>query len=112
MACPPAARRRRRRKSAEASWTCSGTESAPRRVRSAENEGAPRLFGCVARPVREELPVALRVDPLRTVELVVEAAGPGGHPDFVQGLLQVHDDLAAVREGERDHPADPLVVDV
>jgi hypothetical protein len=30
----------------------------------------------------------------------------------VQGLLQVDDDLAAVAEGEGDHAADPLAVDV
>ena len=70
------------------------------------------LLTRVAGEIREELAIALGVQPQAPVELVVEPAGAGGHPDLVQGLLQVHDDLAAVGESERDHPADPLVVDV
>jgi predicted small lipoprotein YifL len=30
----------------------------------------------------------------------------------MQGLLQVHDDLAAIAKSERDHSADPLVIDI
>jgi hypothetical protein len=48
----------------------------------------------------------------RAVELVVEAAGLGREPHLLQRLLQVDDDLAAVAEGQGDHAADPLVVDV
>jgi predicted small lipoprotein YifL len=33
-------------------------------------------------------------------------------PHLVQGLLQIDHDLAAVREGQSDHAAHPLVIDV
>jgi predicted small lipoprotein YifL len=36
----------------------------------------------------------------------------GGHPDFLQRLLQVDDDLAAVCKGQGDHAARTLVVDI
>ena len=77
-----------------------------------ELEGLPGLLAGIAAQVGEELAVALGVDPVRPVEPVMEAAGARGHPDLVQGPLQVHDDLAAVAEGDRHHPADALVVDV
>jgi predicted small lipoprotein YifL len=42
----------------------------------------------------------------------VKAPGARRHPDFVQGFLQVDDDLAAVRERQRHHASHSLIVDV
>ena len=35
-----------------------------------------------------------------------------GQPDFMQGLLQVDDDLTVVGKNQRHHGADPLVINV
>ena len=47
---------------------------------------------------------------MATIEFVVKAACSGGHPDFLQRLLQIYDDLAAVGKCQRDHAACALVV--
>src|SRR5690606_3543300 len=77
-----------------------------------ESQGPAGLLARAAAQVGEELALSLGVAPALAVELVVEAARAGGQPHLLQRLLQVHDDLAAVGKGERDHAADALVVDV
>src|SRR6478609_5355519 len=89
-------------RNAAASSTCSGTEF----------QRLAGLLAGVTAQVGKEFAAALAVAPGLAVELVVEAAGAGGEPHFLQRFLQVDDDLAAVLEGERDHSAHPLVVDV
>ena len=42
----------------------------------------------------------------------METTRSGSHPDLLQGFLQVDDDLAAIGEGQGDHAAAALVVDV
>jgi hypothetical protein len=42
----------------------------------------------------------------------MKTTGLGRQPDFLQGFLQVDDDLAAVREGQGDHGAHTLVVNI
>jgi predicted small lipoprotein YifL len=42
----------------------------------------------------------------------MKAARARSHPDFLQRLLQIDDDLAAVVKAQRDHAAGTLVVDV
>lgn len=54
----------------------------------------------------------LGVEPLSAIEFIVKSACFGGHPDFLQRLLQVDDDLAAVGKRQRDHAASALVVNV
>jgi hypothetical protein len=40
------------------------------------------------------------------------AARLGRQPYFMQGLLQIDNDLGPVGKGHRDHAAHPLVIDV
>jgi hypothetical protein len=42
----------------------------------------------------------------------VVAAGLGSHPDFMQGFLQIQDDLTAVGKAHSDHASRALVVDI
>ena len=42
----------------------------------------------------------------------MKTAGPRGQPYFLQGFLQVDDDLAAVFKRQRHHAAGALVVDI
>ncbi len=42
----------------------------------------------------------------------MKAAGPGGQPNFLQGFLQIDDDLAAVFKRQGHHAAGALVVNV
>ena len=92
---PPSARRRRPR-SATASSTCSATRRA--RAGSANSSGWPGLRGRLARQVGEKLLAGLGVDPGGAVVAEVIAARPRRQPDFLQRLLQVDDQLAAVAE--------------
>jgi hypothetical protein len=66
----------------------------------------------VAREVFKELALSFGVLPLPLFELVMVATRLGSQPHLMQGLLQIHNDLAAVTEREGDHAAHPLVVDV
>ena len=100
---------RRRRKSATASSTCSATES---RQPAANCSGWPACARRLARQVAEEFLAGLGVDPGAAVVPVVVAAGARRQPDFLQRLLQVDDQLAAVAKGDRDHAAHALVVDI
>src|SRR3954464_12584054 len=97
----PAPLRLPRRRSA-ASSTCSGIEF----------ERLAGLLAGMAAQVGEEFTAALAVAPRLAVELVVKAPAPRGEPHFLQRLLQVDDDLAAVLEAQCDHSTGPLVVDV
>ena len=60
----------------------------------------------------KEFALALGVQPLLAVEPVMKSTGAGSHPQLLQGFLKVHNDLAAVGKGERDHAAHPLVIDI
>ena len=71
-----------------------------------------RLGGGKAGQVFKEFPFAFGVLPQAILELVVIAARFGSHPNFVQRFLQIHNDLRAVAEGDGDHAAHTLVVDV
>lgn len=42
----------------------------------------------------------------------MESAAPGRQPDFMQGLLQVDDDLATVGKQQGDHAPGALVVNI
>ena len=42
----------------------------------------------------------------------MKTACSGRHPDFLQRFLQVDDDLASVRKGQRNHAAGALIVNV
>jgi predicted small lipoprotein YifL len=46
------------------------------------------------------------------IKAVMKATATGRQPHFVQGFLQIDDDLAAVGKGQSDHAANTLVVDV
>lgn len=96
-------RRLRPWKIARAFLTCSGTEEA---------QFQARLFAGASGQLAEELALALGIHPLLAVEFEVKTACPRSHPDFLQRLLQVDDDLAAVGKCEGDHTAHALVVDV
>lgn len=52
------------------------------------------------------------VAPLAAIEFIVKSACFGRHPDFLQRLLQVDDDLAAVGKRQGNHAARALVVNV
>ena len=102
---------------------CSGTDRAvvnsrvdalPRWRNSSSSE-SDRLACLLRRVLREslkKLALPFGVLPRLPVKLEVVAARARGQPHFVQGLLQVDDDLAAVGKGQGDHAAHALVVDV
>lgn len=90
-------------KTGAAFWTCSEID---------ELQGQTRLFAGKSGQLGEKFALAFGVHPTLSVKAVMEAPRAGGHPDFLKRLLQVHDDLAAVGKGERDHAAHALVVDV
>ena len=46
------------------------------------------------------------------IEFEVVATRTRGQPDFMQGLLQIDDDLAEVPKRQRNHAADALVINV
>lgn len=94
---------RLRRKTAAASWTCSGTE---------EGQRLSRLLAGAEGQLGEKFTRPFGVHPLLSIKPVVKSARPRGHPKFLQWLLQVHDNLTAVGESERDHATHPLIVDV
>ena len=92
-----------------------GAQPHPRSVQELGRRELQRLAGLhtgVARELGKELTLPLGVQPSSAVELEVVAARPGGQPHFVQRLLQVHDDLAAIGKTQRDHAAGALVVDI
>jgi predicted small lipoprotein YifL len=96
-------RRLPRLKTAAASWTCSGTE---------EVQCQSGLFAGRTGELIKEFACSLGVNPMSAVESVVEAAGASGQPDFLQRLLKIHDDLAAIGKGEGDHATHALVVNI
>ena len=69
-------------------------------------------MACVLCQRRKKFTAVFGVQPLVALEFVVKTTRSGGHPDFLQRLLQVDDDLAAVGKGQRDHAACALVVNV
>ena len=71
-----------------------------------------RLLTRTARQAVKKTAGVFGVGPTIADELVVKPARFRRHPDFLQRLLQVDDDLAAVRKCQRDHAAGALVVDV
>jgi len=85
-----------------ASWTFSRTEA----------QGLTGLLAGVARQVGKKFACALGVLPTAGHAFVMKAACARGHPNFLQGLLQVDDDLAAVVKAQRHHAARALIVDV
>ena len=106
-------RRRRPRKSATASSTCSGAAAvaASAGTASKTSSGWPACCAGVARQSSKNSPPLVSIQRRRD-PAVVEAARARRQPDLVQRRLHVHDDLAAVREGELEHAAGALVVDV
>jgi cytochrome bd-type quinol oxidase subunit 1 len=60
----------------------------------------------------EKFALTLGVHPLIGIEFVVKSTRFGRQPNFVQGLLQVNNDLALVLENESDHGANSLVINV
>ena len=72
----------------------------------------PRLRRGVAAQTFKELAAALGVLPDTAIMPVVIPPRLGRHPDLMQWLLQVDDDLAAIGKAQGDHPARPLIVDV
>ena len=64
----------------------------------------------IAAELLKKFTAALRALPMGTIKTVVVAARFGGHPDFVQRLLLVNDDLAAVGKGQCDHATGALIV--
>ncbi len=77
-----------------------------------ELQALSRLLSGIAGQAFPKLTLALGVDPVRSVKFVMKATAACRQPDLMQGLLQVDHNLAAVGEGQRDHAAYPLVVDV
>ena len=71
-----------------------------------------RLLAGIAGKTVKKFTGVLGIRPLTVDAPEVKAAGFGCHPYFLQGFLQINDDLAAVGKGQRDHAAGALVVNV
>ena len=66
-----------------------------------ERQRAARAVAGKGGEIGKEVVAGFGVVPDAVCPAVVEAASARRHPDFVQGALQVDDELAAVGEGER-----------
>ena len=77
-----------------------------------ELQALPCLLRGITRQAFPELALALGVHPVRTVKFVMKATTACRQPHLVQGFLQIDHDLTAVRKGQSDHAAHPLVVNV
>ncbi len=78
----------------------------------AEDESQTRLLRGITRQTLPELTLTFGVLPSLTIKPVMKATATGRQPHFVQGFLQIDNDLAKVGEGQGDHAAHALVVDV
>jgi hypothetical protein len=94
---------------------CTGAPSAKARGRGqpwAVNAAPARLLGGVGAQTFKELASTLGVLPLLPIQAIVEAAGLGRQPDFMQWLLLVDDNLAAIGEHQCHHAAHALGIEV
>lgn len=72
----------------------------------------PGLLAGKTRQTRKKLSLPFGIQPLTVLKLVVVASTQGGHPNFMQGLLQVDDDLRSVGKHQGHHAAAALIVDI
>lgn len=77
-----------------------------------EVQTQPRLLAGKTRKTRKKLTLPFGISPLAVLKLVVVASTQSGHPNFMQWLLQVNDDLRSVGKHQGHHAAAALIVDI